>query len=82
MRAHGVESLYLFGSRALNEQTDSSDVDIFVDPASSDFSALEHYVGAYDVLTAAIALPVDFGTRAGLSRHLLADIEREAIRIF
>jgi hypothetical protein len=39
-------------------------------------------MGAYDVLKAALPDNVDYGTRAGLSKFIRDDVEREAIRVF
>jgi predicted nucleotidyltransferase len=82
LRAFGVGGLYLFGSYARNEAGPDSDVDIFIDKAPNTDLDLDAFLGAYDVLKAALPVDVDYGTRAGLSKLIRADVEREAIRVF
>jgi predicted nucleotidyltransferase len=82
LRAFGVASLYLFGSYARNEAGADSDVDVFIDKAPDAELDLDAFMGAYDVLKAALPVNVDYGTRSGLSKFIRADVEREAIRVF
>ncbi|WP_050387312.1 nucleotidyltransferase family protein [Bradyrhizobium pachyrhizi] len=82
LRAFGVAGLYLFGSYARNEAGPDSDVDVFVDRAPGSELDLDAFVGAYDVLQAALPINVDYGTRTGLSKFIRAHVEREAIRVF
>jgi uncharacterized protein len=84
LRAHGVASLYLFGSHARDEAGSQSDVDVFVDPApDKDFGFLP-FMETYEALQSAFSDKVEIGysTRTGLSRHIRPDVEREALRIF
>jgi hypothetical protein len=84
LRAHGVASLYLFGSHARDEAGTESDVDVFVDPApGKDFGFLP-FMEAYETLQNAFSHQVEIGysTRTGLSRHIRQEVEREALRIF
>ncbi len=82
LRATGVGALYVFGSHARGTAEASSDVDVFVDPADPRHFGLREFVGAYDILREVLHMPVDYGTREGLSKHVRAQIEREAVRIF
>jgi predicted nucleotidyltransferase len=82
LRARGVGALYLFGSYARDEADADSDVDVFVDPANEDAYRFENFMGAHDILQEALGGRVDYGTRQGLSKYALADIEQEAIRVF
>lgn len=82
LRAFGVAGLYLFGSHARNEAGPDSDVDVFIDKAAGTELDLDSFVGAYDVLKAALPANVDYGTRTGLSKFIRAEVEREAIRVF
>lgn len=82
LRAFGVGGLYLFGSYARDEAAADSDVDVFIDKAPAATFGLGQFIGAYEVLRAALPVEVDYGTREGLSRFIRADVEREAIRIF
>ncbi|MDE5446677.1 DNA processing protein DprA [Bradyrhizobium sp. CSA207] len=80
LRALGVTGLYLFGSYARNEAGPRSDVDVFIDKPRT--FGLEGFMGAYEVLKAALPVKVDYGTREGLSKFIRKDVEREAVRIF
>jgi uncharacterized protein len=84
LRAHGVASLYLFGSYARDEADSESDVDVFVDPAPDKDFGFVPFMKAYEVLQDAFSQGVEVGysTRTGLSRHVRKDVEREALRIF
>lgn len=84
LRARGVGALYLFGSTARDEAQSDSDVDLFVDPDSDEQFGFLEFMDAYDTIRQAIGdnTEVGYSTRAGLSRHIRADVEREAIRIF
>lgn len=82
LRACGVTGLYIFGSYARNEARDDSDLDVFVDKAPGAEFDFDAFMGAYQVLTAALPLTIDYGTREGLSKFIRADVEREAIRVF
>ncbi|UMY15983.1 nucleotidyltransferase domain-containing protein [Methylobacterium organophilum] len=83
MRALGIGRLFLFGSVARDEATPTSDIDIFVEPAASEFYTLANYVGAYERLR--MAFPdreIGYSTWDGLSKHIRPEVEREAVRIF
>ncbi len=82
LRALGVAGLYIFGSYARNEAGPDSDVDVFIDRAPGAELDLDAFVGAYDVLKAALPVNVDYGTRSGLSKFIRDDVEREAIQVF
>jgi predicted nucleotidyltransferase len=83
LRAYGVQSLYLFGSFARNDATDESDIDVFVDASDPSFYSLEGFTGAYSAIQNAFpGRDVGYGTRQGLSRHIRAAVEENAIRIF
>ena len=84
MRALGVAALYLFGSHARDEAVSTSDVDVFVDPASDqDFNFLD-FMDAYEALQNAFGHRIEIGysTRTGLSPYVRKDVEQEALRIF
>jgi predicted nucleotidyltransferase len=82
LRAVGVGGLYLFGSYARNEAGPDSDVDVFIDRAPGAELDLDAFMGAYEVLKAALPVNVDYDARAGLSKFVRDDVEREAIRVF
>jgi len=83
LRAHGVKALYLFGSHARDDAVSDSDIDVFVDPASSEFGFLP-FMQAYEKIREAIGddMEIGFSTREGLDHYIRADIEREAVRVF
>src|ERR1700733_9798837 len=81
LRAYGVAALYLFGSYAREEAREDSDIDVFVDPGTEEFYSLEHFVGAYEVLQAAVpGWEIGYGTRNGLSTYIKVAVEKEAVR--
>jgi hypothetical protein len=84
LRARGVGALYLFGSVARDEAQASSDVDVFVDPASDERFGFLAYMDAYDTIRKAVGSDAEVGysMRAGLSPYIRASVEHEAIRIF
>ena len=84
LRAEGVNALYLFGSHARDEAGQGSDIDVFVDPASSEHFSFLPFMRAYEALRQAFGPEVEIGysTREGLDRYIRANAEREAVRIF
>jgi uncharacterized protein len=83
LRAHGVQALYIFGSYARDEAGGDSDLDVFVDPANEDFYGLDNFMGVYEKLQNAFpGTEIGYSTRAGLSKYVRPDIERQAIRVF
>jgi uncharacterized protein len=83
LRAFGVAALYLFGSYARDEAQADSDIDVFVDPASSDEFGFLPYMDAYRTIQDAVGGgSIGYSTRDGLSPYVRARIEREAIRVF
>lgn len=83
LRAHGVGSLYLFGSYARDQARADSDVDVFVDPADDPHFGFGEFMSAFEALEKAFpGTTVAYGTRDGLSKYLRPAIEREAVRVF
>jgi predicted nucleotidyltransferase len=83
LRREGVGALYLFGSHARGEARADSDIDVFVDPATDDQFGFLEFMSAYQVLQKTFdGVEIGYSTRDGLSRHVRADVEREAVRIF
>jgi uncharacterized protein len=82
LRGFGVTALYLFGSHARDEAGPDSDIDVFIDPAPDVPFGFLPFMDAYEALQAAVDRKVDYGTRSGLHPLLMADIEREAVRVF
>lgn len=83
LRARGVAALYLFGSFARDDAREESDVDVFVEPGTDAFYDLENFAGAYEVIRSALPdREIGYGTRAGLSKYVRDDVEREAVQVF
>jgi predicted nucleotidyltransferase len=82
VRARGVTSLYLFGSRERDEAGPASDLDIFVDYDPAQRFSLLDLAGIKNMLERQLAIEVDVTTRDSLHPLLRDDIERSAIRVF
>ena len=84
LRDFGVAALYLFGSYARDEGRTDSDLDVFVDPVSDASFDFLKYMDAYETIRKSVGEEIDVGysTRDGLSPHIRAKVEREAIRVF
>lgn len=78
----GATSLYLFGSTARNEQSQDSDLDLFIDYDAGRRFSLIDLVGIKQLLEEAMAVDVDLTTRDSLHPQLKDEIERSAIRVF
>ena len=74
----GVRELYLFGSVARDEATDTSDVDVLVEFEAT--PSLFEFVRLRRVLSEILGRRVDLVTRAALKAQLRDRILAEAIR--
>ncbi len=77
--AHGVSSLFLFGSVARDEARGDSDVDLLVEFAQQ--PTFRGYMDLKFFLEDLLGHPVDLVTRSGLRPRVLPAVEREAIRV-
>ncbi len=82
LRELGVAALYLFGSHGRDEAGPDSDVDVFVDPVSTEAFGFIPFMDAYETIQRTLGPNLDYGTRASLHPLLRPQIEREAVRIF
>ena len=83
LRAHGVASLYLFGSYARDDAGPESDLDVFVDKTPGRSFGFDELMGSYHALRDALpGIEISFGTRQGLSKYVKEEVEQQAIRIF
>jgi uncharacterized protein len=82
LRELGVAALYLFGSHGRDEAGPDSDVDVFVDPVSTEAFGFIPFMDAYETIQRTVGHNLDYGTRAGLHPLLRPQIGREAVRIF
>lgn len=77
----GIKNIGLFGSCARNEQSESSDIDIFIDfqPEKENF---DNYMAIYDIFERIFKNnKVDIVTRNGLSPHIGPKILSETVFI-
>src|SRR5687767_9607990 len=82
IRAIGATSLFLFGSTALNEAGDESDLDLFIDyEKDGDFSAIE-LVRLKNYISDELKVEADVTTRDGLHPLIRDEIVAKAERIF
>lgn len=81
IRARGVTALFLFGSVARDEATETSDVDLFADVDYGRFGFVS-FMDLRDDLATWLGRKVDFTTRNGLHRDLRDRIARSAIKVF
>ncbi len=82
LRERGARALYLFGSTARGEHTETSDIDLFMDyDPGSGFSLLE-LVGIKQHLETALGRKIDITTRDSLHPRLRSKIEASATRVF
>jgi predicted nucleotidyltransferase len=81
LRAKGVAALFVFGSHPKGTARPGSDVDVFADPSDSRRFGLAEFIGVYEILSAALNRPVDYGTREGLSKYIRSRVEREAVQV-
>jgi uncharacterized protein len=80
IRAFGTTSLYLFGSTARDEASETSDVDLFVDYDPDRFSFVE-LIRLRNRLSAILGRAADLTTREGLHPLLRPAIEAEATKV-
>jgi predicted nucleotidyltransferase len=77
----GVKHLYLFGSTARGEATDSSDVDLFFDYEKGKFGLFE-LMDVKEYTAGILDHPTDIMTRDSLHKALREQIEATALRVF
>jgi predicted nucleotidyltransferase len=82
VKALGATALYLFGSTARNEATDTSDLDLYIEyERGSRFSLIE-LLGIKHLLEDKLGTTVDITTRDSLHPLLKKRIEASAERVF
>jgi len=82
LRGRGVTHLFLFGSVARDEATNSSDVDVFIDRNPKQPFGMVKLSGVRILLEDVLGSPVDVGTRRGLHPAIRAHVEKTAIQVF
>ncbi|MBB6181216.1 nucleotidyltransferase family protein [Pseudorhizobium flavum] len=82
IKARGATSLYLFGSVARDEASDTSDLDLFIDYDPTRKFSLVDLAGIKIYLEDELSTEVDVTTRNSLHPRLKNKIETSAIRVF
>ena len=77
----GVEHLYLFGSTARGEATESSDVDLFFDYEKGKFGLFE-LMDVKEYAASILGRPTDIMTRDSLHKVIRRRVEATAVRVF
>jgi predicted nucleotidyltransferase len=81
LRRLGVERLYLFGSTARGDATESSDVDLFFDYEKGKFGLFE-LMDVKEYATSILGRPTDIMTRDSLHKAIRQRVEATAVRVF
>jgi uncharacterized protein len=77
----GVERLYLFGSTARGDATESSDVDLFFDYEKGKFGLFE-LMDVKEYAAGILGRPTDIITRDSLHKAIRQRVEATAVRVF
>jgi predicted nucleotidyltransferase len=77
----GVERLYLFGSTARGDATESSDVDLFFDYEKGKFGLFE-LMDVKEYAAGILGRPTDIMTRDSLHKAIRQRVEAAAVRVF
>jgi predicted nucleotidyltransferase len=89
-RKYGLTTVYIFGSYARGEATDTSDVDILVDKTDARLHGLFAMGGLYNDLSEAVQKPIDLITTSALEQEsakqrtpwMIENLNGERIRIY
>jgi predicted nucleotidyltransferase len=77
----GVEHLYLFGSTARDDATESSDVDLFFDYEKGKFGLFE-LMDVKEYAASILDRPTDIMTRDSLHKAIRRQVEATAVCVF
>lgn len=77
----GVKHLYLFGSTARGDATESSDVDLFFDYERGKFGVFE-LMDVKDYAARILGRPTDIMTRDSLHKAIRQQVEATAVCVF
>ncbi len=77
----GVERLYLFGSTARGDATESSDVDLFFDYEKGKFGLFE-LMDVKEYAAGILGRPTNIMTRDSLHKAIRQRVEATAVRVF
>lgn len=82
LRARGIYALYLFGSTARNEASETSDLDLLFDYDPGSAFSLFDQAGLMLELSDSLGSKVDLVSRRGLRPRLKSRVEGEMVRVF
>lgn len=82
LREQGVSALYLFGSTARDEASDTSDLDLLFEYDPKAHFSLFTQVRLMHELTDGLGTKVDFISREGLRPRVKARVEQEMVQVF
>ena len=82
LRRNGATGLYIFGSRAREDQRPDSDLDLFIDyDPEAKVPNIFQLMQIEDEISARLGMPVTITTRNALHPLMKGAIEREAVRV-
>lgn len=82
LRRRGVTGLYLFGSTARDEQTASSDIDLFFDYEQDGHFSVFEMMDIHEYVEGILRTKADVVPRNSLHRRIRDRIVEEAVRVF
>ncbi|CAN5415961.1 nucleotidyltransferase [soil metagenome] len=82
IEAEGATALYVYGSRARDDQRPDSDLDVYVEYTPQSRFSLMSLAGIQVILTDTTGLQVSITTRDSLHPDIREAIESEAVKIF
>ncbi len=82
LRERGISALYLFGSTARDESSDSSDLDLLFEYDEGSGFSLFDQAGAMLDLCDGLGARINLVSRVGLRPRVRARVEREMVRVF
>lgn len=82
LRALGIGELYLFGSYARGEATETSDVDVLVTFGPKQGNRFRSFMTTRSLLQDAVSRQIDLGTPDSFAARIRQEIERDAVRVF
>ncbi len=89
-RKYSLKAVYLFGSYARNEATDTSDIDLLVDRTGSTIRGLFDMSALYSDLRDSLGMDIDIITTQTLEQHstrtrvptLVENLNKERVQIY
>jgi predicted nucleotidyltransferase len=77
---YGLRAVWVFGSYARNEATESSDIDFLIDRTDSAVRSLFQMGGVYNDLSEVVGKPIDLVTTAGLAQKSTSEMSPDLAR--